>query len=114
VYSHFYGHYGTAWQNQTREFADFPGAILMTTNCIQKPRDSYRDNIFTAGMVDWPGVRHMADKDFTPVLEKALEMPGFTKDDPGKTDTIGFARNTVLGVADKVIEVVKSGKNARA
>jgi hydroxylamine reductase len=109
-YPHFYGHYGTAWQNQAREFAEFPGAILMTTNCIQKPRDSYRDNIFTTGMVGWPGVRHIADKDFTPVMEKALEMPGFTEDDPGKTVTVGFARNAVMGVADKLIEAVKAGK----
>jgi hydroxylamine reductase len=110
AYPHFYGHYGTAWQNQIREFAEFPGAILMTTNCIQKPRDSYRDNIFTTGMVGWPGVRHISDKDFTPVVEKALEMPGFTEDDPGKTVMVGFARNAVLGVADKVIEAVKAGK----
>jgi len=110
AYPHFYGHYGTAWQNQIREFAEFPGAILMTTNCIQKPSDSYRDNIFTTGMVGWPGVRHISDKDFTPVVEKALEMPGFTEDDPGKTVMVGFARNAVLGVADKVIEAVKAGK----
>jgi len=110
AYPHFYGHYGTAWQNQTREFAEFPGAILMTTNCIQKPKDSYRDNIFTTGMVGWPGVRHIADKDFTPVVEKALEMPGFTEDDPGKTVMVGFARNALLGVADKVIASVKAGK----
>lgn len=70
-YSHFYGHYGTAWQNQKKEFAEFPGAILMTTNCIQKPQDSYQENIFTTGLVGWPGVRHIADKNFAPVIEKA-------------------------------------------
>lgn len=74
-YPHFYGHYGTAWQNQAKEFDAFPGAILMTTNCIQKPRDSYSANIFTTGLVGWPGVAHIADKDFTPVIEKALELP---------------------------------------
>ena len=58
-YAHFYGHYGTAWQNQGKEFAEFPGAILMTTNCIQKPKESYQDNIFTTGLVGWPGVTHM-------------------------------------------------------
>lgn len=107
-YSHFYGHYGTAWQNQAKEFAKFPGAILMTTNCIQKPKDSYKDNIFTTGLVGWPGVVHIADKNFTPVIEKALEMPGFEEDVEGKSVMVGFARNAVMGVADKVIEAVKN------
>jgi len=107
-YPHFYGHYGSAWQNQAKEFEAFPGAILMTTNCIQKPRDSYKDRIFTTGLVGWPGVRHIGDKDFTPVIEKALELPGFTEDQAGKQVMVGFARNAVLGVADKVIEAVKN------
>jgi len=111
-YPHFYGHYGTAWQNQAREFSAFPGAILMTTNCIQRPQDGYKDNIFTTGLVGWPGVTHIADKDFTPVIEKAMAMDGFTEDVPGKTVMVGFARNAVLGVADKVIEAVK-GKAIR-
>ena len=63
-YSHFYGHYGTAWQNQLKEFGQFPGAILMTTNCIQKPQGSYQDNIFTTGLVGWPGVQHIAEQGF--------------------------------------------------
>ena len=104
---HFYGHYGTAWQNQAREFDAFPGAILMTTNCIQKPRESYQDRIFTTGLVGWPGVRHIADKNFAPVIEKALAMPGFAAAQPGKTVMVGFALNAVLGVADKVIAAVK-------
>ncbi|MBW1763500.1 MAG: hydroxylamine reductase, partial [Deltaproteobacteria bacterium] len=108
-YSHFYGHYGTAWQNQAKEFAAFPGAILMTTNCIQKPSESYKDNLFTTGLVGWPGVRHVADKDFTPVIEKALAMDGFSEDTEGKSVMTGFARNAVMGVADKVIEAVKAG-----
>jgi hydroxylamine reductase len=107
-YSHFYGHYGSAWQNQAKEFDAFPGAILMTTNCIQKPRDSYKDRIFTTGLVGWPGVRHIADKVFTPVIEKALELPGFTEDQDGKQVMVGFARNAMLGVADRVIEAVKN------
>jgi hydroxylamine reductase len=107
-YDHFYGHYGTAWQNQAKEFDVFPGAILMTTNCIQKPRDSYKDNIFTTGLVGWPGVTHIADKNFAPVIEKALELPGFTEDTQGKSVMVGFARNAVLGVADKIIEAVKN------
>jgi hydroxylamine reductase len=108
-FSHFYGHYGTAWQNQRKEFAEFPGAILMTTNCIQRPKDTYKDNIFTTGLVGWPGVPHIADKNFAPVIEKALAMPGFTDDSNGVQVNCGFARNTVMSVAGTVIDAVKSG-----
>jgi hydroxylamine reductase len=111
-YSHFYGHYGTAWQNQIREFTDFPGAILMTTNCLQKPRDSYKGNIFTIGTVGWPGATHISDRNFKPVIDKALTMPGFQEDKNGRSVMVGFARNTVMSVADKVIEAVK-GKAIR-
>ncbi len=111
-YSHFYGHYGTAWQNQTREFVDFPGAILMTTNCLQKPRDSYKGNTFTSGTVGWPGLTHISDRNFRPVIEKALAMPGFQQDGDSRSVMVGFARNTVMSVADKVIEAVK-GKAIR-
>jgi hydroxylamine reductase len=107
-YPHFYGHYGTAWQNQHKDFAQFPGAILMTTNCIQKPLDSYMDNIFTAGTVGWPGVTHISGRSFTALIEKALSMPGFTEDSNGKTIMVGFARNTVMSVAGQVIEAVKN------
>lgn len=107
-YAHFAGHYGTAWQNQQKEFAQFPGAIVMTTNCIQKPLDTYQDNIFTSGLVGWPGVHHIQGQDFTPAIEKALSLPGFTEDIQGKEVTTGFARNAVLGVADQVIEAVKN------
>ena len=107
-YDHFYGHYGTAWQNQAKEFDAFPGAILMTTNCIQKPRDSYNDKIFTTGLVGWPSVAHIADKNFAPVIEKALELPGFAEDTEGKSVMVGFARNAVMGVAGTVIEAVKN------
>jgi len=109
-YSHFYGHYGTAWQNQHKEFAHFPGAIVMTTNCIQKPLASYRDNLFTCGLVGWPDVKHIEAGNFAAVIEKALSLPGFTADAPGKEVFAGFARNAVLGVADKVIDAVKEGK----
>ena len=108
-YNHFYGHYGTAWQNQIREFPDFPGAILMTTNCIQRPKIEYKDNLFTSGMVGWPGIPHVSDLNFKPVIDKALSMPGFQEDKNGKEVTVGFARNAVLGVADKVVGAVKSG-----
>lgn len=109
-YDHFHGHFGTAWQNQQKEFKEFPGAILFTTNCIQKPQDSYADNVFTTGLVGWPGLSHIGkDKDFTPVIERALELPGFEADEDKGTVLVGFGHNAVLGVADKVIEGVKSG-----
>jgi hydroxylamine reductase len=111
-YSHFYGHYGTAWQNQHKEFAAFPGAIIMTTNCIQKPAETYQDNIFTTGLVGWPGVKHLADKNFGPAIDKALALPGFTEDTNGRSVMTGFARNAVMGVAGQVIEAVKN-KNIR-
>lgn len=109
-YSHFHGHYGTAWQNQQKEFKTFPGAILMTTNCLQRPAQSYADNIFTTGLVGWENVTHIADKDFSSVIEKALEMDGFQEDTNGKSVTVGFARNTILSVADKVVDAVKTKK----
>ena len=108
-YSHFFGHYGTAWQNQQREFAQFPGAILMTTNCLQRPVESYKANIFASGPVGYPGIPHVENMDFSKVIEKALQLPGFTEDKEGKAVTVGFGRNAVLSVADKVIEAVKNG-----
>jgi hydroxylamine reductase len=111
-YSHFYGHFGTAWQNQNREFAEFPGAILMTTNCLQKPRDSYKDNIFTSGTVGWSGVTHISGRNFKTVIDRAMAMPGFQEDKNSSSVMVGFARNTVMSVADKVIEGVK-GKAIR-
>jgi len=109
-YPHFYGHFGTAWQNQQKEFPTFPGAILMTTNCIQRPAAVYADNIFTSGCVGWPGATRIENRDFTPVIAKALALPGFAEDSNGKTVTVGFARNTVMSVAGKVIEAVKGKK----
>ena len=107
-YPHFYGHYGTAWQNQGKEFAEFPGAILMTTNCIQKPKDSYSGSIFTTGLVGWPGTIHVPNRDFSPVIDRALVMDGFAADTDKGSVMVGFGRNSVLSVADKVIEGVKS------
>ena len=108
-YSHFYGHYGTAWQNQIKEFPNFPGAILMTTNCIQRPKTEYTENIFTSGMVGWPSIPHIADMNFKPVIDRALALPGFQEDKNGQEVTVGFARNAVLEVAGKVIEATKAG-----
>jgi hydroxylamine reductase len=109
-YTHFHGHYGTAWQNQQKEMAVFPGAILFTTNCIQKPHDSYKDNVFTTGLVGWPGINHIGDdKDFSPVIERALALPGFTADAPNGEVLTGLARNTFLFFADKIVAGVKTG-----
>lgn len=108
-YKNLVGNYGGAWQEQKNEFDRFPGAILMTTNCIQKPRDSYKDRIFTTGRVDFPGVKHVANHQFGPVIEAALKAEGFKEDGPNKTITVGFGHNAVLGVADKVIDAVKKG-----
>ncbi|MCW4053988.1 MAG: hydroxylamine reductase, partial [Candidatus Bathyarchaeota archaeon] len=107
-YPHFYGHYGTAWQNQQKEFAAFPGAIVMTTNCIQRPMENYKSNIFTSGPVGWPETPHVKG-DFSPVIKRALELPGFNADTKGKHVTVGFGRNAVLDVAGKVIDAVKNG-----
>lgn len=107
-YPHFYGHYGTAWQNQQKEFSQFPGAILMTTNCIQRPQPVYKENIFTTGLVGWPDVPHVTNRDFSPVINKALALAGFQEDGNGKSVTVGFGHNTVLGVAGTVIEAVKN------
>ena len=110
-FKHLHGHYGTAWQNQKKEFAEFPGAVLMTTNCIQQPQESYKENIFTTGMVGWPGVTHIGGgKDFTPVIEKALETPGFGEDLDAGYVTVGFGHATVTGVAAKVVDLVRRGK----
>jgi hydroxylamine reductase len=109
AYKHLVGNYGGAWQDQRKEFDEFPGAILMTTNCIQQPKDSYKDRIFTSGLVAWPGVRHISDRNFAPVIEAALAAPGFSEDAPEKTVLVGFGHSAVMAVADKVIEAVKSG-----
>jgi hydroxylamine reductase len=108
-YPHLAGNYGGAWQDQQKEFDAFPGPILMTTNCIQRPRETYKARIFTTGVVGWPGVRHIDDGNFGPIIEAALAAEGFTEDAPEKFITIGFGHNAVMGVADKVIEAVKSG-----
>jgi len=108
-YSHLVGNYGGAWQDQRREFEAFPGAILMTTNCIQKPKSSYKQRIFTCGLVAFPGVRHIPDRDFAPVIAAAQAAEGFTQSAPEKTILVGFGHQTVLGLAGEVVEAVKSG-----
>lgn len=108
-YKHLVGHYGGAWMRQRKEFNEFPGAILMTTNCIQEPRESYKERIYTSGLVGWPGTTHIANRDFTPVIEAALKAEGFSEDSPKRYHTVGFSHHTVLGIADKVIDAVKQG-----
>jgi len=108
-YKHLVGNYGGAWQDQREEFEAFPGAILMTTNCIQKPKENYKARIFTSGLVQWPGVQHIDNGDFSDVIASALEADGFPKTEEEKTILTGFGHNAVLGVAPTVIEAVKSG-----
>lgn len=119
-YSHLKGNFGTAWQNQQKEFDGIPAPVLFTTNCLMPPKASYADRVFTTAVVGYPGLRHIPEgpggkKDFTPVIQKALELGGWDEDrhftgiNGGSELMTGFARNTVLGVADKVIEAVKSG-----
>jgi len=114
-YPHLYGHYGTAWQNQTKEFAKFPGAVIVTTNCLMPPHDTYSDKIFTIGPVSYPHLSYLgaADHgipDYAPAIAKTLSLPGFTETAPEKSVTVGFAHNAVLSVADTVIDAVKQGK----
>jgi hydroxylamine reductase len=108
-FPHLAGNYGGAWQDQAKEFDAFPGAILMTTNCIQKPKESYKARIFTTGLVAWPGVEHVSSDDFGPVIEAALAAPGFDADGSDKTILTGFGHNAVMGVAGAVVDAVKSG-----
>nr|WP_317417055.1 hydroxylamine reductase [Eubacterium callanderi] len=116
AYAHLKGNFGTAWQNQQKEFDGVPAPILYTTNCLMPVKDSYSDRVFTTEVVSYPEMVHIGpDKDFTPVIEKALELGGYPEDhkmtgiNGGSVLTTGFARGTVLSVADKVVEAVKSG-----
>jgi hydroxylamine reductase len=110
AYKHLAGNYGGAWQDQAVEFAAFPGAILMTSNCIQQPRNSYGDRIFTCGAVAWPGIEHVARKDFSLVIAAALAAPGYAENGPDDTILTGFGHHAVLAVADQVVAAVKAGK----
>ncbi len=119
-YSHLKGNFGTAWQNQQKEFADVPAAFLFTTNCLMPPRQSYQDRVFTTAVVEYPGLVHIEGdekdmKDFSPVIEKALELGGWDEDkyftgiNGGSKLTTGFGHDAVLSQADVVVEAVKSG-----
>ncbi|MEE1313184.1 MAG: hydroxylamine reductase [Lachnospiraceae bacterium] len=115
-YDHLKGNFGTAWQNQQKEFSDIPAPVLFTTNCLMPPKASYADRVFTTEAVSYPELIHIGEhKDFTPVIEKALKLGGYSTDmhltgiNGGDKVMTGFAHNTVLSVADKVIEAVKAG-----
>lgn len=116
AYPHLKGNFGTAWQNQQKEFADIPGAVLFTTNCLMPVKESYKDRVFTTAQVAYPELVHIGeDKDFGPVIKKALELGGYPEDKPmtginGGTQVItGFGRDTVLAAAGQVIDAVRSG-----
>ena len=115
-YKHLKGNFGTAWQNQQKEFADLPAPILFTTNCLMPPKASYADRVFTTEVVSYPEIVHVGEnRDFTPVINKALELGGYDEDkefcgiNGGKTVMTGFGHGAVLSVADQVIDAVKSG-----
>lgn len=116
-YTHLKGNFGTAWQNQQKEFADIPAPVIFTTNCLMPPKESYADRVFTTEVVSYPEIVHIGDeKDFAPVIEKALELGGYPEDmhftgiNSGSTVMTGFAHNAVLSNAEKVIEAVKAGE----
>ena len=115
-YPHLKGNFGTAWQNQQKEFANIPAPVLYTTNCLMPVKESYADRVFTTEVVSYPEMVHIGeDKDFTPVIKKALELGGYKEDtaftgiNGGTKVMTGFGHGTVLGVADQVIAAVKSG-----
>jgi len=112
-YPHFAGHFGTAWQNQAHELPDFPGPVLFTTNCIQRPSSSYAGHVFTTGLVGWPGAIHVKNGEFGPVIARALAMQGFTKEQttryPDTKVLVGFGHNAILNAAEALVAGVKSG-----
>ncbi|MFN8553502.1 MAG: hydroxylamine reductase [Candidatus Obscuribacterales bacterium] len=110
AFKHLVGNYGGAWQNQVKEFEAFPGAIVMTTNCLKPPAETYIDRLFSMDVVGWHGVRKVNNYDYSPVIEAALAAEGFQADEPKKEITVGFGHAAVLGVAGKVIDLVKAGK----
>lgn len=114
-YPHLVGNFGGAWQEQQKEFDHLPGCILMTTNCLMRPRDSYKDRIYSTNVVGWDGVKHIGkkengEKDFGPLIRHALELGGFKEEAEHKEIQVGFARNAVLSQADKIVEAVRKGE----
>lgn len=110
-FKHLVGNYGSGWQNQQSEFARFPGPIVMTSNCIINPEvGSYTDRIWTRSIVGWPGVSHLEGDDFAPVITQAQQMAGFPYSEIEHLITVGFGRQTLLGAADTLIDLVSREK----
>lgn len=114
-YSHLVGNYGSAWQNQQKEFNDIPGCILMTTNCLMRPRESYKDRIFTTNVVGWDGIKNIkidenGTKDFSEIIDKALQLGGFIEDEDEKEILVGFGHQAILSHAETIVTGVKNGK----
>lgn len=113
-YKHLVGNFGSAWQNQQKEFDDIPGCILMTTNCLMQPRESYKDRIYSTSVVGWEGIKHIkADedgyKDFSEIINKALELGGYDEDEEYKEILVGFGHKTTLSNAEKIVSAVNDG-----
>lgn len=113
-YEHLVGNFGSAWQNQQKEFDNINGCILMTTNCLMRPRESYKDRIYSTNVVGWDGVKHIntkedGTKDFSEIIEKAIELGGFKEDEEKKEIIVGFARNSTLSHAEDIVNYVKNG-----
>ena len=114
-YPHLVGNFGSAWQNQQKEFDNIPGCILMTTNCLMRPRETYKDRIFTTSVVGWDGVKHIpkgkdGKKDFTEIITKALELGGYEEDQEPHEILVGFGHNATLSNAETIVNAVKDGK----
>ncbi|MBP2032004.1 hydroxylamine reductase [Clostridium algifaecis] len=114
-YKHLVGNFGSAWQNQQKEFDGIPGCILMTTNCLMRPRETYKDRIFSTSVVGWDGVKHIdtledGTKDFSEIINKALELGGFKEDEEEKEILVGFGHNATLSHAEAIVKAVKEGK----
>ena len=114
-YPHLIGNFGGAWQEQQKQFDNLPGCVLMTTNCLMRPRDSYKDRIYSTNVVGWDGVKHIGrkengEKDFSEIIRQAIELGGYTEDQPTHEILVGFGHNAALCYADKIVEAVKNGE----
>ncbi|MBT7162234.1 MAG: hydroxylamine reductase, partial [Victivallales bacterium] len=106
---HLVGNFGGAWRDQQHEFTHFPGAILMTTNCVLEPAASYRDRMFTADVVSWPGVPHIQNRNFSPLIQAAMASPGFLESGPDQTVTVGYSHEDVLALVPQLVGAIRSG-----
>lgn len=114
-YPHLVGNFGGAWQDQQKQFDNLPGCILMTTNCLMRPRESYKDRIYSTNVVGWEGVKHIGrkengDKDFSEIIQQAIELGGYPEDQEPQEILVGFGHHAALSYAEKIVEVVKAGK----